>query len=313
MNPLIWIPLLTQVLIPLALLAWFASRRQRSQSAWLIEAILVASYLVAIALAGLWLTLPWYLPLVYAALFVVGLLRGRPSADRWPASRAGWVGLALRSAAALLCAGLALYALAGRRPPVDTVELAFPLAAGTYLVAAGGGNSLINPHLETLTLERARPYRGQSYGVDLVALDDWGLRASGLAPKDPAAYRIFGRSILAPCAGDVVASTDGLADLSPPTVDREHMAGNYVLLDCGGPWVLLGHMQQGSVQVQEGERVEIGQPLGRVGNTGNTGEPHLHIHAQTPGPESMPLGGDPLPIRLDGRYLARNQRVQVDE
>ena len=145
--------------------------------------------------------------------------------------------------------------------------------------------------------------------MDLVKLNAWGLRAGGLAPRDPAAYSIFGDPVSAPCSGTVVQALDGLADLSPPQIDREHMAGNHVLLECGDVWVLLGHFQEGSVRVREGDAVKVGQELGRVGNTGNTDEPHLHVHAQRAGTTEAPLGGDPLPIRLDGRYLARNARI----
>ena len=37
-------------------------------------------------------------------------------------------------------------------------------------------------------------------------------------------------------------------------------------------------MQPGSVQVSVGNRVHRGQHLGRVGNTGSSGSPHLHFH-----------------------------------
>jgi murein DD-endopeptidase MepM/ murein hydrolase activator NlpD len=89
------------------------------------------------------------------------------------------------------------------------------------------------------------------------------------------------------------------------------MAGNHVLLDCGRPWVLLGHLKKRSVRVGAGDSVRIGQRLGAVGNTGNTGEPHLHIHAQLPGDKEAPFSGDPLPMRLDGRYLHRNALIDI--
>ncbi|MCC6163641.1 MAG: M23 family metallopeptidase [Acidobacteria bacterium] len=87
------------------------------------------------------------------------------------------------------------------------------------------------------------------------------------------------------------------------------MAGNHVMLDCSGVWVLLGHLQRGSVGVRPDQAVATGDVLGRVGNSGNTSEPHLHIHAQRPGSNAEPMSGTPLPIRLDGRYLVRNARV----
>ena len=45
-------------------------------------------------------------------------------------------------------------------------------------------------------------------------------------------------------------------------------------------------------------------------NSGNTGEPHLHVHAQRPGPAGAPLGGDPLPILFGGRFPVRGDRIE---
>ena len=50
-----------------------------------------------------------------------------------------------------------------------------------------------------------------------------------------------------------------------------------------------------------------------VGNSGNTDEPHLHIHAQRPGPASAPLSGDPLFIAFEGGFLALNMTVNAEE
>jgi murein DD-endopeptidase MepM/ murein hydrolase activator NlpD len=219
--------------------------------------------------------------------------------------------MAVSGAAAAVLSAVIVLVLAARHPPDGVVALDFPLGPGTYLVVNGGNHSLINAHLGTLEGERFRPYRGQSYGVDLVGLDRAGFRTRGLLPADPRAYVIYGAPVAAPCAGRVVRAVDGAPDMSPPQPDRSQMAGNHVLLECAGVWVLLGHLAPGSVMVETAQTVARGQPLGRVGNSGNTGEPHLHIHAQRPGSEAEPLSGDPLPVRLDGRYLVRNARVTV--
>ena len=58
--------------------------------------------------------------------------------------------------------------------------------------------------------ERFQAYRGQSYAVDLIGIDQWGLSATrGPAPEDPKAYVIYGKQVLSPCNGEVVASLDG--------------------------------------------------------------------------------------------------------
>jgi hypothetical protein len=306
--------LILQFVIPLVLLGWLGFARTSTRATWALKAVLVGGYLTAVALAGVWLALPLHLPAVWFVLYAVALFRsrdGRRAARAWPEGARGWAGFTVVALLTLSAAALAIATLTGRRPPDGTiVDLAFPLGGGTYYVANGGSNQLMNPHLMTLTGERFGAWRGQSYGVDLVRLNAWGFRARGLKPRDPTRYAIFGDPVRAPCSGRVVQALDGLADLPPPQKDREHMAGNHVLLACGDVEVLLGHFQQGSVRVREGEMVDAGQEVGRVGNTGNTDEPHLHIHAQRPGPPDAPLGGDPLPVRLGGRYLARNALVR---
>jgi peptidase M23-like protein len=309
----VWLPLVAQLLIPLALLGWLASGHPANRASWVLRAILTLVYLTAITGAGLWLILPWYTPALYAAAFLlVAIVSGRRlgAVPRWP-RRASSVAEALATAAlAAGCVVLIVQVGAGRRPPPASVDLSFPLRDGTYLVVNGGARALINGHFATLTGERFGRWRGQSFGVDLVKLDGFGRRARGILPRDPAAYAIFGDSVHAPCAGTVIGAVDGAPEMRPPAVDRRNMAGNYVILGCGNVWVLLGHLRRGSVAVRVGDTVHVGQPLGRVGNSGNTNEPHLHIHAQRPGTLDAPFSGDPLPIRFGVTYPARSTRVR---
>ena len=97
-----------------------------------------------------------------------------------------------------------------------------------------------------------------------------------------------------------------------PDPDRDQLAGNHVLLDCGGIEVLLAHLLQGTVAVQTGARVAAGDHLGEVGNSGNTTEPHLHLSAQRRGTGDAPIGGVPVWITVAGRYLARNDRLRCN-
>ena len=308
----VWVPLLFQVLIALVLLAWLAFGRAISRAEWLLRAVLVACYLVATGVGGQWLILPWYTAVLLAGLLLLAVLWSLPRWEFLPAfpdTPLRMAGTAITGVLLVLTLGLAVYILTGWRTPPDAVELSFPLRGGTYLVVNGGGNALINAHYKTLDGERFRPWRGQSYGVDIEKLNILGLRARGFVPKDVSAYEIFGEPVYAPCAGEVIGAIDGVAEMTPPRMDRKHMAGNHVILKCGSVWIVLGHLRQGSIQVSTGQTMAQGQRLGRVGNTGNTGEPHLHIHAQRPGTRESPLSGEPLPIRFDRRYPVRNGRI----
>ena len=308
----VWVPLVLQLLLPAGLLAWLAFGRPSSRVGLLLRALLVACYLAASGVGGLWLILPWYTPLMYAGLFILALPRSFRRWEALPAVPGGSLsvaGAAMVGALAVCLAGLLIYILSGWRTPADVVELSFPLRNGTYLVVNGGSNELINAHYKTLEEERFRRWRGESYGVDIEKLNRLGLRARGFVPKQLRRYEIFGEPVYAPCAGATIAATDGIHEMTPPEMDRQNMAGNHVILQCRGAWILLGHLQEGSVEVRAGQPVAEGQRIGRVGNTGNTGEPHLHIHAQRPGTEAAPLSGDPMPIRFDHRYPVRNARI----
>lgn len=315
MRAIVMLPLMLQLLLPLVLVGWVASRRHSSRLSWALAIIAAAAWIAATAAAGLWLVLPWYLPFVHALLLAgatgrsLSAVSGRPA---WPEGGGAVAGALARGTVAAAAVGVAISAFAGRSAPYQaTLELAPPLRGGAYLVVNGGSKVLVNPHLRTLgDAPRLRSWRGQSHGLDLVRIDAAGRRARAIAPRDPSAYAIFGDTVLAPCSGRVVAAYDGLADLPVPETDREHMAGNHVLLECGHAWVLLAHLRRGSVRVRAGAVVKVDDPVGRVGNTGNTGEPHLHIHGQTPGTAEMPFSGEPLPITIGGRYLARGHRVR---
>mgnify|MGYP000019801158 CR=1 FL=1 len=58
-------------------------------------------------------------------------------------------------------------------------------------------------------------------------------------------------------------------------------------------------------------RVKIGDILGQMGNSGNSSEPHLHVHAQRGLPEKAPLAGMPLWLTIDNRFLVRNDTLHV--
>lgn len=78
----VWAAFLSQVLVALGLLAWLTFGRPMSRTEWVIRALLVACYLVATAIGGLWLILPWCTPVIYDGLFLLAMLR---SFRRWEA------------------------------------------------------------------------------------------------------------------------------------------------------------------------------------------------------------------------------------
>ena len=167
--------LIVQLLVPLAVLTWLALGRGGTRVGWGLEILTAGLYVGAVALAGLWSVLPEFIPWAYVILFVLALRRSAriiaPRPD-WPSTGRGWLGLGARGALTAAVFALGAYVLGSRRAPgAPVVDLAFPLAGGTYYVANGGGRELINSHLLTLEDDALRAWRGQSYGVDLLKVN----------------------------------------------------------------------------------------------------------------------------------------------
>lgn len=308
---------LLQSVVPLVLIAWLAFAPPRSAVGFWMQALAIGGILMAIGRVGILSFPPWWALYVFGGLLVAAIANGlaqRRRFPRWPHGLGGWLCLIGFAGAGFYAANVVcLAAVAAALPAGRVVDLAAPLAPGTYLVANGGAAPAINAHAELLdqTVARHRRYWGTAHGVDLIALDRLGLRADGVLPVDPRRYEIFGRNVVAPCAGTVVVAVDGLRDMPVPMVDRRHLAGNHVILRCAAADILLGHFQRGSVRVHAGQRLAVGAPIAWVGNSGNTSEPHLHINAQLPGTVAAPFAGEPVPIRIQHRYLVRNDRLVV--
>ena len=310
---------LLQFIAPLFFIGWLAFAPPPSAVGFWLHVVGIAVGLVVISQTGIWAFPPWWTPFVFGAMLIAAVVAGPlPKRDRplWPTGFLSWLSAASFAALTLYAANETRIAVAARQVPEGrVVDLASPLGQGTYLIANGGSGPSINAHATVLdqSIARHRSYWGQGHGVDIIAIDRWGFRAAGLLPADPYQYVIFGRPVSAPCAGEVIAAVDGLPDMQVPRVDRDHLAGNHVILRCSGADILLGHFRRGTVIVRVGDKLSVGDAIAQVGNSGNTSEPHLHVHAQEPGTADAPFSGAPIPIRITGRYLVRNDRVVVPE
>ena len=142
---------------------------------------------------------------------------------------------------------------------------------------------------------------GTSHAIDFVPVDERGRSAprslrSLVRSEPPDAFVGFGRPVLSPVPGTVVAVHDGEPDhegrrsqltLLPYALTQRRrvragpaaIAGNHVVVAISptGPCVLLAHLRLSSIQVSVGESVSAGQQLAECGNSGNSTEPHLHL------------------------------------
>ncbi|SES66443.1 Peptidase family M23 [Oceanobacillus limi] len=140
---------------------------------------------------------------------------------------------------------------------------------GEWFTFWGGTNELVNYHYAV---------ESQRYAYDLVIVKD-GSSFEGDPTKNES-YYAFGKEAVAPSEGVVVAIENNIKD-NTPTVDtnRVEPLGNHVILEHENKeYSIIAHLQEGSVQVSEGDQVDAGDLLGYVGNSGNSSEPHIHFH-----------------------------------
>lgn len=278
--------------------AWILSARSANRLRWLIDVTAGASIAAFAYLAGPWAFSSYYLR--YALLGLVALVsvlswRRGNSADTVSSGRSA--GRLVTSASVLVIfTALTASALAARIGVRESIDLLFPLSAGTYYVMQGGDSWVTNPF---------HSLSGSLLALDIVRLNRFGNRALGPAPRALEDYEIFRDTIHSPCAGTVVAVRDDVPDHPPGEADTERSAGNHVVVKCGEVDILMAHMKQNSIMIAPGDVVAPGQSLGQVGNSGNTLEPHLHIEARRRGAD--------LELLFDGRRLSLNSVVVADQ
>jgi murein DD-endopeptidase MepM/ murein hydrolase activator NlpD len=89
-------------------------------------------------------------------------------------------------------------------------------------------------------------------------------------------------------------------------------AGNYIVLEHNaGEYSFYAHLMPGSLRVYGGEPVKRGQPLARLGHSGNSTEPHLHFHV-IDGPDPLLSAGIPVRFRNISLPLAGEDRALHD-
>ena len=142
-------------------------------------------------------------------------------------------------------------------------------------------------------------------------------------------YGCWDVPVVAPASGRVAAAEDGIRDETPGVMNPSQPFGNHVILQLleTGTYLVIAHLKLGSVAVRQGDQVVEGQEIGRCGNSGNSSEPHIHIHHQRERRRSeglplffrdhdghlMPEGGIEI---VDGKYQIKGPNIEhtaVDE
>ncbi len=193
----------------------------------------------------------------------------------------------------------------------DPTALAPPLPGGRWV-------TIVGPHRRAIYPVNGHLRLGQRFAVDFSARLDRQGRTHVGDPNLNSSYFNYRQPVLAVGAGVVVAAVDRLRDQVPNhklPVSVSEADGNHVIIRLrDGVFAAYGHLAPGSVRVHRGQRVRAGQVIGRLGNSGNSGGPHLHF--QLMGRPSF-VDADGLPFvldrfRLDGRVPSLEAFIDAD-
>lgn len=290
------------LLVPLA----FATAMWRNASLglghWVPAVYLATSFGAFLHVAGAWSWFGRVVQHLVAAMTLMTAVASAPRSLAAPTAGPDVIDLIVRGGLGTLFLVATIWAVRGRRLRGTALDLAFPLRGGTFVIGQGGSTTAVNQHAD-------RP--SQTWAVDILKLNAAGVRASRLYPAELARYAIYDAEVMSPCDGVVVSAEDGFPDLPPPECDETHPAGNSVAIETESATVFLAHLKCGSILVKVGEQVRAGQTLARIGNSGNTTEPHLHVHAEAGGYTGRILANPGVPLRLGGRFLVRNDRIKA--
>ena len=170
----------------------------------------------------------------------------------------------------------------------DLTVIGPPVAGSNWFAAGAPSND--SHHRVALLIIDGRAQISTRYGIDWGQMED-GATFSG-DELDNRSYHAFGEEVLAVADGTVVTVKDGFPDNVPrtaagfrpavPLTTSEAHLGNAIVIDLGGErFALYAHLQAGSLRVKEGDHVQRGQMLARIGSSGDSRQPHLHFHVAT--------------------------------
>jgi murein DD-endopeptidase len=150
------------------------------------------------------------------------------------------------------------------------------------------------------------------YAIDFMLLDSLGRFAEG-DTNDITAYFGYGANVLAVADGTVVTLRNDFSESQTlsnhPKYASSDATGNYICLKIGeNRYVFYEHLKPETIVVKVGQQVKKGQFIAKVGFTGQTTGPHLHLHVAS---SPSPLGSEGVPFafeefKLLGGYIDFN-------
>jgi hypothetical protein len=190
----------------------------------------------------------------------------------------------------------------------DNIEIDFPLRDGSYLVTDGGNSKrsrLMNYHYGSKVHKTKGTSQSMLYATDIVKMG----KGKHFFPRKNVQYPVWNEKLYCPMDGIVCKVISSIDDNTPFSGNYPYNTGNTVVIQNGNLYLLLGHLQKGSIQVVEGSTVKKGDIFARVGNSGMSERPHLHMQLMRSN-DSNYWKGIGINIKFQGKNLYKNRIIK---
>jgi hypothetical protein len=159
------------------------------------------------------------------------------------------------------------------------IEIAPPLKGDGWLATSACCTPNVHRSLR-VAVDGQRIETPETFAVDWALIENNRVsEGDGSRNED---FYDFGKDVLAVADSTVVKVIDGQPNQSPtatfvPT-DITQYGGNQVMLEIApNVYAWYAHLQPGTIPVKVGDQVKTGTPLGKIGNSGPSAGPHLHL------------------------------------
>jgi hypothetical protein len=165
----------------------------------------------------------------------------------------------------------------------EVLVLGQPIRGGRWINLNGCCDFINSAHRRVVRSVDGKEFFPERYSIDIMEVDEEDNLFLGDA-NDNQSWLGYGTELIAVADGVVARVVKGIPDNkpgeSPPfPISLSDGAGNIVILHIGGGiYVLYAHLIPGSNDhLEVGDFVSKGDMIGLLGNTGQSGAPHLHF------------------------------------
>jgi len=142
------------------------------------------------------------------------------------------------------------------------------------------------------------------FAIDFIKLDNDGRTAKGDKNVINNWYG-YGEDVLAVANGIIHTTREDFSESATlsdhPKYFPNQATGNYISMEIGkNQFVFYEHLKPGSIRVKPGQKVKKGDVIARLGFTGQTTGPHLHLHVAD---SDSPLGSEGIPFVFESFTL----------